>query len=761
VTAYKLDKFGGMLPAWSSLLIPDGQAAFAKNAYLNSGELTGWRQPKKLRDLHKPTNKFVYRIPDRDSSNTVITAPDSFWWEHEDADTTVMKTPIVNDKYQRYYFAAPSHPPMYNTYERIVGTADRDDPCYVHGDQPPFLLGVPNPPVAPIVTVSGGGESQQLGFQVVAEGSGGFDLRSAHEIFLVPITPTGSMLITSVSFMAASDVPDVNFCAVVYTDLNGRPDILLGVGEQVTGISIDVPATSTILNSVSVISNVKYWIGIAHDAQLYANVADETVLSGAHAVNTFSNGPPDVINATGGSVSWQMWADLRGDVDLEARAYIYTWVTEFSEEGPPSLPTLVNGWSNAIWRVTVYPPVPPDPHITKFRLYRTVTSLTGQGAYFYVDEFPITQTVYEDTSDNATVALNEQLQSLYWTPPPPGLKGIYAMPNGIAVGFQANEIWFCEPYHPHAWPANYVITTEFPIIGLGVCGQSVVICTAGTPYLVTGVHPATMVLTKINLHEPCLHRGSIVATDTTVLFMSPNGLIQVSQSGAGSNVTDDWISRERWQELTPAKFVRAIKLAGFYFAFGSVSGDDTSTARQGFTVALTAQDQTSFTIWPQTGGHRLGFMLMSSPNEVDIVNCLSDIWTGTGLLIQNGGIYFYDFADKNPAIVPYKWRSKEYQMQSRKNFQAMRCWFTVPLATPPQGDRNTADSQPELAENQYGIIRVYADDKLWTTRELRKSGELLRILAGATYEEWSFEIEGRVTISNLQVATSVKELGLV
>jgi hypothetical protein len=513
---------------------------------------------------------------------------------------------------------------------------------------------------------------------------------------------------------------------------------------------------------VSVISNVPYWIGIAYDNAISVTIADATNLGGYVGANTYSNGPPQNLTANaGGQTSWQLWADLQGDSILEARAYVYTWLTEFDEEGPPSPPTVVNGWSNATWTVTVYPPAPPDPHYTKTRIYRSVTSQQGQGTYFYVDEIPITQTVYVDKSDDATIALNEQLLSLFWSAPPPGLKAIIGLPNGIAVGFQANEIWFSEPYRPHAWPPSYVITTEFPIIGLGVCGQSLVVCTAGTPYLVNGVNPATMVLTKINLHEPCLHRGSIVATDTTVFYVSPNGLIQIAQSGAGSNVTDGWVSRERWQALTPSKYIRAIKNATSYFAFGTVQGTDVSVAQQGFTIDLSAADQTSFTIWPQPGGHRLGFMPLNSPNGYDIVNVLSDAWTGVGMLIQNGALYYYDFADTAPTIVPYKWRSKIYQQQSRKNFQAMRVWFTVPSTTPAQGARNTAEPQPALGPNQYGVIRVYADGNLWTTRELRASGELLRIYAGSTAEQWQFELEGRVSVSNMQVATSVKELGLV
>jgi hypothetical protein len=154
-------------------------------------------------------------------------------------------------------------------------------------------------------------------------------------------------------------------------------------------------------------------------------------------------------------------------------------------------------------------------------------------------------------------------------------------------------------------------------------------------------------------------------------------------------------------------------------------------------------------------------MPLSSPNEFDIDNVLLDPWTGIALLVQAGGVWYYDFTDPDPVIVPYKWRSKIYQFQSKKNLSAFRVWFNVPSTTPPQTGRNTAEPQPILSANQYGLVRIYADDELFTTRELRSSGELLRVYSTSKYESWQFEVEGRVTVSNVQIATSTTELGLV
>jgi len=764
MTALKLDKFGGQLPAWDTRLLPEGQADYSINCYLYAGVLTGWRQPKLLRALKDTTAKYAYRIPNNVTRNTLITADDCYWLEFPDPDTTVMHSPVVQDQFQRYYFASPTDVPKYNTYQRIAD------------GQHAWNLGVPSSGCTPGVTVAGGGDTIPVGFPNLDVSNIGNQYVPGHHITLVPIVPSGSMIIESISFNPQAS-GGLNFMGVVYSDLNGKPYEMLGATAATAADLSLTTQTAVFTNGVSVISNTTYWLGIMTDASFYLPTANNAT-QGMGYPATFSNGAPDPLNA--GSVAttptFQIWGNLVGASIFEARGYVYTWVTEYDEEGPPSDPVVVNGWSNAVWTITLFQPEPEnlgndyvDPadglvkqakrNITKTRIYRTISNQAGMGTYFLVAEIPVSQGVYVDTNPDDQVALNEQMVSLYWFPPPEDLQEILAFPNGIAVGFRSNEIWFSEAYRPHAWPPGYVITTEFPIVGLGVAAQSIVACTQGTPYLVNGINPASMALTKINLTEPCLHRGSIVATDTAVLYISQNGLIQISQSGAGLNTTEGWITREKWQKLTPHYKVRAIKHASSYFAFGSIDG---GAILDGFTVELSTEDKTSLTIWPQAGGHRLGFNILTSPNGFNIENVEIDPWTGIGLLIQNGGIYQYDFTDQNPVIVPYLWRSKTYQQQARRNFEALRIWFEVPGTTPPQlPTRDTTFPQLVLGSNQYGIVRIYVDGDIWTTREIRTSGELLRIFSGIKAESWQFELEGRVVISNMQVATSVKELSQV
>lgn len=777
MTALKLDKYGGMLPAWDTTLLPEGQADYSVNCYLYSGTLTGWRQPKVLRELRNSAAKYVYRIPNNDTKNTSITADDCYWLEFEDPDTTVMHSPVVQDQYQRYYFADTTGVPKYNTYQRIAD------------DKPAWTLGVPASGCTPGVSVEGGGDTMPVGYPNVSDSAIGAQYVPGQHITFVPIVPSGSMIIESISFNPSTfGSSTVTGIGAVYTDLNGKPYQLIG---ETASTILDLSQTSQTLvftNGISVVSNTTYWLGIMTDQSFYLETVDDTTLSKGY-VATFTNGPPDTLNqgALVTAPTFRIWGNLIGASIFEARGYVYTWVTEYGEEGPPSEPVVVNGWSNATWTLTLFQPEdknlgddyplldgngdpvldgnndpvlqPAERNITHTRIYRTISNQAGMGTYFLVAEVPVEQGVYVDILQDDVVALNTQLLSLYWYPPPEDLQAIMAFPNGVAVGFRSNEVWFSEAYRPHAWPPGYVLTTEFPIVGIGVAAQSIVVCTKGTPYLINGINPASMALTKINLTEPCLHRGSIVATDTAVLYVSQNGLIQISQSGAGLNTTEGWITREKWQQLTPVSRIRAIKHATSYFAFGATTADD--PIRVGFTIELSSEDKTSFTIWPQAGGHRLGFNLLTSPNDFDIDNVEIDPWTGVGLLVQNGAVYYYDFTDQNPTIIPYLWRSKIYQQAAVRNYEAMKIWFTVPGTTPEQGDRDTSTPQAVLGANQYGIVRVYRDGTLWTTREIYRSGELLRIISGIKAVDWQFELEGRVTIQNMQVATSVKELAQV
>ena len=683
-----------------------------------------------------------------------ITSP-SVWLEFADPDTDVMRSPVVDDSFDRYYFASPTVAPQYNTRARI------------EAGLPSWFLGVPAPGCTPGVEVSGGGNSVTLGFP--ASTSVGLGTPGANTIYLIPVKPDGSQILNDITFLPQTTNTAARFAAVLYNDLNGTPHELINVGVVTTGVTTGVQAASAFQNPTGLLMNVQYWIGIMMDSAIAIQFADDTGAKGVVGLNTFGNGPPSIINSLStGYPDLQVWGNATSQSVQEARSYVYTYLTEYDEESPPSPPTVLTGWSNGTWTISLFQP-PPDQigvtrNIKKIRLYRSITAQAGATTYFHVADMDVTTATYLDTIGDDVIVTNFQLQSQLWTPPPENLQGIISMPNGMAVGWRDNEIWFCEPYRPHAWPASYVLTTEYPIVGLGVTGYSVVACTSGAPYVATGTAPGSMSATKVQQSEPCHSRGSIIGTNDGVYYTSPNGLILVTQYGSVQNTSELWITREKWQKLTPLKNIRAVFLVSSYYAMGTIRSGDNSVAQQGFTIELNAADAQSFTIWPQPGGHRLGFQMLNGPNGIDVDNVRIDPWSSVCIVIQGGAVYYFDFTDQAPVMQTYKWRSKLFQQKSKKNFEAMRIWFTIPPGTPALNatrmENDTSDPiWNSLPADRYGIVRVYtANNQLITTREIRVPQEILRVASGFKHETWQWEIEARVPISNIQIGTSVKAL---
>lgn len=443
-----------------------------------------------------------------------------------------------------------------------------------------------------------------------------------------------------------------------------------------------------------------------------------------------------------------------------SRAYVYTYVSAYGEEGPPSAPTLVTGFVNGSWNLTWALPVATDQgvdrNLTKTRVYRTITSTTGVATYFFVGEFTYPTAAYSDVLADAVVSGNAQLETFTWTGPPTDLQGIVMMPNGIIAGWRNNELWFSEPYRPHAWPAPYVLTVGYPIIGLGLVGQTLIVCTTSFPMTASGVNPLYITTATLTTMEPCMSRLSIVSSPEGVYYASPNGLVLVNP-GLADNITKDLVTADRWAELAPL-FFKAARFNAAYYAYGTITGgvfEDSSFEMVNTFVDINVTDaQRGILIDPRDA--RVAFNLLDS--SVNIVGVMNDAWSKDLFLIHDNQLYWIDQKDQNPTFDTYLWRSKIFHSPKKQNFGAMKIYFTVPDTTPVQNPVRDNTLIQTLSLDQYALLRLYADGNLVFTWEVRQSGELIRPPSGFKAEFWQIEIEGRVQISQLQMASSVKEL---
>jgi hypothetical protein len=305
--------------------------------------------------------------------------------------------------------------------------------------------------------------------------------------------------------------------------------------------------------------------------------------------------------ATGTTTSASSWIDSIGGVSgvigetvtriIDTRFYIATFVTDWGEESAPCKPSdLVEVDQND--SVTITRPVPASGetfasrHITKWRLYRS-NSGSETAAFQFVAELPIATTTYTD--DKKAEELGEVCPTLTWDEPPyradlqfdgfpppvvgtnPFLRGLVGMPNGIMAGFFDNTVAFCEPYVPYAWPVEYQITTEFPIVGLGVFGQTLFVGTTGNPYFISGADSASMSAQKLDARQACVSRRSIASVQGGVLYASPDGLCVADPSGV-KVVTLGLFTREDWQKLDPASMIAASHENIYYLFYTGQGG---------------------------------------------------------------------------------------------------------------------------------------------------------------------------------------------
>ena len=428
-----------------------------------------------------------------------------------------------------------------------------------------------------------------------------------------------------------------------------------------------------------------------------------------------------------------------------ARAYCYTWVSTYSEESAPSPPSDVFANPNdTTYDLTLTAPTPEvtaQRDLTHTRIYRTITSDQGNAEFYFVNEIPIAQLTYHDAVMDNVVVLNEQLITQDWAPPPDKLQGMVSMPNGMVIGWMGQQIWFCEPYQLHAWPFKYMIGVDYPIIGIGVLGQTAIVCTNSRPYAVTGTAPDQMAQAALPLPEPCTSQGSIVSTAQGVYYCSPNGLVMVS-AGNGVLATASLIIKDEWQKFLNIKNLRAAMLLGSYYCF--------STADQGV-FEPTAFQNDAFEMEDFTGtrqgayidpnGGPTQFTLLQ--HETPTFNVIPDQWTGEVMIIRDGCVYQIDLTEAQPQGT-YFWRSKLYQMSNRQNLSAVKCFYSLP--------------QGVLQADQTLTFRAFADGVLVKERVLPASGKMFRMPTGYTADTYQFELEGNLRVENLQIATSPHEL---
>lgn len=250
-----------------------------------------------------------------------------------------------------------------------------------------------------------------------------------------------------------------------------------------------------------------------------------------------------------------------GSQSVISRTYCYTFYQPATgeESGPSPSADIGAGRPDGTWTLSGFSAAPANdrdaPYNTaglKQRLYRT----SGTAATFQlVNERDASTADWSDAYSDLAI-LGDDLISSGWEIPPVDLAGIIALPNGCLVGFHANELCYCEPYQPHAWPLSYRFQTESPIVGIAAVGSTVIVATQTKPYIADGQTPDVAAIDSIGDVWPCVSKRSVVSIGDGVLFATKHGMAYVGQAGA-SMWTQSLFTLEEWEPLNPAFMVAA------------------------------------------------------------------------------------------------------------------------------------------------------------------------------------------------------------
>lgn len=472
----------------------------------------------------------------------------------------------------------------------------------------------------------------------------------------------------------------------------------------------------------------------------------------------------------------------------ETRAYLYTYVNLFDEEGQPSAATTATGKVDDTWTIGgfVIPTDYADKGLDTIRIYRTITGASGT-QFFRVADIPITTTSYADTRPSSTVAQEGLiLQSTTWAPPEQ-MEGFLAMPNGFFAGWRGKDIFFSEPYRPWAWPVEYTLAVEYAVIDAGVIDQTFVGLTATAPALVSGSHPSFMSISKSAYAEPCVAAESIAQSPFGIFYASQNGLNLVSAAGL-TPVTREAVLRMQWN----AEYVLGLRCAaafdGQYIGF--------SLPGKGFIF--------------QPESREAGIIQMI--NFMDIDNIWTDPYTGDALIIADNKVY--EWMHPNATFLAADWISKVFQFPKPLNFGALMVTLapganaitplpdapvdedTIPIGGPwldqsaiinynlingptingaPAWGAHAPGNGPPTATwpYWYGVeggldnqaippgpfcrVIVFADHTIvWN--EFIQHKEVYKLPSGFKSDTWQIQIQTRVPVLNVQIAETAKEL---
>lgn len=405
-------------------------------------------------------------------------------------------------------------------------------------------------------------------------------------------------------------------------------------------------------------------------------------------------------------------------IEAETISYVMTFVDAWGVEGPPSAPsTSVDRVRNTQVDLTSLAAAPVGAYNfgsgAVKRIYRSNSGSAG-AFYQYAGEVAISATTFTDNVD--TEDLGEVIPTVTWIGPPDDdtslypngpMQGVVALPNGVLAGFADKELCFSEPYLYHAWPAEYRLAFDEPIVGIAPIAAGLAVLTERRPYIVTGIHPSSMAATQLDVNQACVSKRGVVDMGDYAIYPSPDGLVAVS-GGEAVLLTEELFTREQWQAYSPST-IDAYEYEGRYIGFyGGTAGF----------------------IFDPTGGLN-AFINIDDHFDAGYYDPQTDI-----LYVNDGG-GLTQWA-QNSTEYSYTWKSGVMVAPKPTNYGVLRIH---------------AD---EAFTSKAVIAKVWADGTLILTYTFNGALSWTRLPAGFRAREWEIEVVGTNPISFISLSNSME-----
>lgn len=467
-------------------------------------------------------------------------------------------------------------------------------------------------------------------------------------------------------------------------------------------------------------------------------------------------------------------------------SWFYTFVTAENEESAPSplsTPIQIFDGTSAVLDGFARPPTALATPV-KIRLYQSsYNAPDGVAPFLLVDELPITTTSYTATKKRNELGYANITTGLL--PPPKTainggelcVAGIVSMGSNYYFGYGGREGFFSEPGRPYAFPDQYRVLLDYPIVAAesyaGIINNELVthlvIATTGYVYVAVGRNPLEAIknLTKLPDPQPCVSARSMVSAPYGVIFASHDGLVRVGQGGM-SVITRGVARRAEWGKMfNPSTIVGAV-YDGRYFGFYS-----SPTGNQGFSFdyndRTTGVDQhdklVTFSVF--------GTAVHSSPEESFYFakdNQLYQWGTGEGFLKKKWKSKIIIAREVSTcSAVKLNMHTKRYTLaeQAARDSYAVYYGKTMAAAGHAVGRPSVAEFLKErpslqchaaiLTEIEHPEqLRVWVDGRLVLDRNVFDSSPVrMPKVRGLEFE---IQVSGKRAIYEIMMATSMMEL---